>query len=577
MESCTYARIPAEQILHTFITERINQPRGVPWMHSAMTRLNNLGAYEEAEIVAARIGAAKMEATTGSPSMSPAHPSATTLTNRATSSPKSSPAPSSCSPRHGGADLRPRSPDHVLRTLRQIDAPRHILGPARLLQQPRLRPRRRQLQLHPRRPARRARHLEAPAGLDDRQLQGRRLPPLVPVVRPHAAPRRPLQQDRDPAQTQMGPPVLGVGRSQGHRRQRHRPPTTCSPRALILPPSRATTLKKSSSSSPKKRPSCRNTASPRSSPRSRAAPRRAIQTPTMTMTPPQSVATATANGRQNERKALLFHEGRRPQKGEIEIYEQIGDGFWSEGIGAKSFSRDLKALGDIDQLDVRINSPGGSVFEGTAIYNILKAHKAQKTVYVDGIAASIASVIAMAGDTVVMPENAIMMIHNPFGLVQGNAEDMRKMADALDKVKTAIISAYAAKSGMSDQDISDLMDDETWMTAQEAKDRGFADTVAEPVRIAASFDLSIFAKAPTTAFSHTPQHVVPQASLSNTTASKEVTTMALSCKDCGTPLVDDACPRCSLDVAVKNAAKQAKESELNRAKSPEGHRPRIQM
>ena len=110
-------------------------------------------------------------------------------------------------------------------------------------------------------------------------------------------------------------------------------------------------------------------------------------------------------------------------------------------VTAASFKKDLDALGDIDTLNIYINSPGGSVFEGQAIYSQLQRHKARKNVYVDGIAASIASVIAMAGDTVYMPKNAMMMIHNPWGVVVGNAEDMRKHADSLDN-PWDLVAAY---------------------------------------------------------------------------------------------------------------------------------------
>jgi len=180
------------------------------------------------------------------------------------------------------------------------------------------------------------------------------------------------------------------------------------------------------------------------------------------------------------------------ESAEILIYEQIGAGFFEDGIGAKEFAKELKALGDIKTLTVRINSPGGSVFEGQAIYSQLKAHKAEKIVHIDGIAASIASVIAMAGDLIIMPKNATMMVHDPTGMTIGNADDMRKMAEALDTIKLGIIAAYRDKTGLSDEKISELMTDETWMSAADAVKNGFADEIDEPVKIAASFDLSIF-------------------------------------------------------------------------------------
>ena len=126
---------------------------------------------------------------------------------------------------------------------------------------------------------------------------------------------------------------------------------------------------------------------------------------------------------------------------------------------------------------MRINSPGGSVFDGVAIYNALKRHDAAITVWIDGIAASIASMIAMAGDEVVMPENAMLMLHDPSGLVVGTAADMRGMAEALDRMKAGMVAAYRDKSGRDDAEIEALMRDETWLSAQEAVALGLADRV----------------------------------------------------------------------------------------------------
>jgi ATP-dependent protease ClpP protease subunit len=177
---------------------------------------------------------------------------------------------------------------------------------------------------------------------------------------------------------------------------------------------------------------------------------------------------------------------------EIVIYDEIG----AFGIPAKAFLDELKALGPVAELTVRINSPGGSVFDGVAIYNALKRHDAAITVWIDGIAASIASVIAMAGDEVVMPENAMLMLHDPAALVLGTAADMRAMADALDKMKAGMVAAYRDKSGRDDAEIEALMAAETWLSAQEAADLGLADRIEQPVRMAAHFDLSRFRNPP---------------------------------------------------------------------------------
>ena len=182
---------------------------------------------------------------------------------------------------------------------------------------------------------------------------------------------------------------------------------------------------------------------------------------------------------------------------EILMYEQIGKDFWSdEGIGAKDFAEELKALGDISDIVLRINSPGGSVFEGLAIYNQLKSHKARKTVHIDGLCASIASVIAMAGDNIVMPENALMMIHDPHALAMGTSIDMRKMADMLDKTAESMLSIYMTKYNKTEADMRKVMTDETWLSAKDCQEAGFCDTIAEPVKMAAHFDLSKFKNAP---------------------------------------------------------------------------------
>lgn len=177
----------------------------------------------------------------------------------------------------------------------------------------------------------------------------------------------------------------------------------------------------------------------------------------------------------------------------ISIYDEIG--IW--GVTAKDFRDELKSLGSgIKNIELSINSPGGEVFDGLAIHNLLARNKAKVTVRIDGLAASIASVIAMAGDEIIMPSNALMMIHDPSGLVVGTSRDMRELADALDKIKEGLISAYAGKSNMDRDEIADMMADEVWLTADEAIAMGFADVLEKPMRMAASFDLSKFRNAP---------------------------------------------------------------------------------
>jgi ATP-dependent Clp protease protease subunit len=188
-----------------------------------------------------------------------------------------------------------------------------------------------------------------------------------------------------------------------------------------------------------------------------------------------------------------WYEFRAQAKGaEIAIYDEIG----AFGLPAKAFLDELKALGPVAELTVRINSPGGSVFDGVAIYNALKRHPAAITVWIDGIAASIASMVAMAGDEVVMPENAMLVLHDPSGLVAGTAADMRATAEALDRMKTGMVAAYREKSGRDDAEIEALLAAETWLSAAEAVELGFADRVERPVRMAAHFDLSRFCNVP---------------------------------------------------------------------------------
>jgi len=178
-----------------------------------------------------------------------------------------------------------------------------------------------------------------------------------------------------------------------------------------------------------------------------------------------------------------------PDRAEVRIDGTIGGGWFDEDpVTAKSFAKELKAAGKVKNLDIYINSPGGSVFDGSAIYSQLKRHTAKKTVYVEGLAASIASMIAMAGDEVVMPDNALMMIHRASGGVLGTANDMRKTADVLEKVESSIIAAYQAKTGRDPEELAEMMADETWMTAQEAVALGFADRTTDPITVTACAD-----------------------------------------------------------------------------------------
>lgn len=152
-----------------------------------------------------------------------------------------------------------------------------------------------------------------------------------------------------------------------------------------------------------------------------------------------------------------------------------------ENNSAEKFKSALEEHPEASQINIYINSYGGDVFEGTAIYNQLRRHPAHKTVYVDGFACSIASVIAMAGDEVVMPKNTMMLVHNMWMCAVGNATELRKAADDLEKINAAGRQAYLAKAGekLDEAKLVELMDAETWLTAQECVDLGLADRFAD--------------------------------------------------------------------------------------------------
>ena len=165
---------------------------------------------------------------------------------------------------------------------------------------------------------------------------------------------------------------------------------------------------------------------------------------------------------------------------QIEIYDEIGA--W--GVTAANFMNELKAI-EAEEINLRLNSEGGAVFDGIPIYNALKRHSARVVVDVDGLAASIASVIAMAGDEIRMAGNAFMMIHDPWIYAMGTADELRKTADTMDSVRDKLLDAYDGREGTDREEISDFMTQETWMTAEEALDAGLIDTITDELQIAA--------------------------------------------------------------------------------------------
>lgn len=186
-------------------------------------------------------------------------------------------------------------------------------------------------------------------------------------------------------------------------------------------------------------------------------------------------------------KKFWQFKNKTEDSGELMLYGDISNStWWGDEVTPKDFKKDLDALGDIKSLDIFINSGGGDVFAGQAIHSMLKRHEAYKTVYVDGLAASIASVIAMAGDKVIMPVNAMMMVHKAWTIAMGNSDDFRKLAEDMDKIDESIVATYQAKTGKDEAEINQLMQDETWMTAEEAVKNGFADEIEKEKKVAAT-------------------------------------------------------------------------------------------
>jgi len=176
---------------------------------------------------------------------------------------------------------------------------------------------------------------------------------------------------------------------------------------------------------------------------------------------------------------------------EIIIYDVVG---WPY-IDAFDLIRNLGTI-KAKNISVRINSPGGDVFDGVAIFNALKEHPAHVTTKIEGLAASIASIIALAGDEVQAHKNAMYMVHDPWVLAAGNQYDLREIADILGKIGGNMLDIYYDKSNIGKRELKQMMKDETWFTAAEAKDRGLIDTILDTGAAKAKFDLSIYANVP---------------------------------------------------------------------------------
>lgn len=177
---------------------------------------------------------------------------------------------------------------------------------------------------------------------------------------------------------------------------------------------------------------------------------------------------------------------------EVLLYDEVGeDPFFGMGISAKTFREQIKAI-KAKTINLRINSPGGSCMEGAAMLATLDDFPGKIEVDIDGYCASIASAIAMAGDTIRCSASGMFMIHDPMGCCMGGSEDMKSMAGVLDKVKETILDAYMRRAKPDRKQMAKLMTNETWFTAAEAIEAGLADSTTEPMRLAAHFDWSKF-------------------------------------------------------------------------------------
>lgn len=199
-------------------------------------------------------------------------------------------------------------------------------------------------------------------------------------------------------------------------------------------------------------------------------------------------------------------------RAEIYLYGPIGESY-HESVSASRFKNDLKKLGDVKHIDLRINSDGGSVTDARAMHTLLMAHPAKIVVHIDGIAASAASFLAMAGDEIRIAEGAFVMIHNARMMAYGEAKDFRHAATVLEVANDTIRATYVKRTGAKPEDVTRWMDAETWWSGPEAVKHGFADKIVEDMQIAACLhDASKFKNLPA---SLRPKRAKAQAALAN--------------------------------------------------------------
>lgn len=200
-----------------------------------------------------------------------------------------------------------------------------------------------------------------------------------------------------------------------------------------------------------------------------------------------------------------FHVNLKDDGAEILLYGPIGASWFEDGISAKEVAEKVKSL-DVKNLTVRINSDGGDVFEGVAIYNAIRRHKAKTTTAVDGLAASAASVVMLAGDERQVASNALIMIHDPWMMSIGNADELRKAADTLEAIRGTAINTYASRTSLTADEASEYMLAETWFDADEALEHGFATEVTGELKVAASCNQERWK------YRNTPKHLLKNAS-----------------------------------------------------------------
>lgn len=219
-------------------------------------------------------------------------------------------------------------------------------------------------------------------------------------------------------------------------------------------------------------------------------------------------------------KVLAMNKGRGSFKAEksadeatVYLYDAIvssaDEAEWFGGVDPKSFIETIKAI-DAPVINLRINSPGGSVFAARAMEQALREHPAKVIAHIDGYSASAASFLMMAADEISIASGAMVMIHKAWTMAYGNSDDLVQTADLLDKIDSTLVGTYAARTAQDPKQISDWMAKETWFTAQEAVDAGFADRIAETKAKAQVWDLSAYANAPKPEPEPAPEPEKPQ-------------------------------------------------------------------